>query len=300
MKHILGRLRQLRAVLSALVASCALLASGCGGSSSGGTAAPMESTSSAAAPSTAAIDGTFDVGGHKLYMRCSGQGSPTVIYLHGYIHDPSGGGSDNAGLVPSLLEGEYRVCVYDRANVGLSDQVDGPLTGMDSVQDLHALLKAADLPAPFVLYGGSWGGLIASMYAATYPDEVSGMVLLDPPLPTDNKLEARFLPPGDRLKPSHWRDETEKVDQVTTCNEALELLEGRQDIPVTFLATKDPDLDPSWPVEDMTAAIYQYRQDFMDRFPRGALVTLDVPHYMESAIPDRIAQEVKKVVAQAS
>ena len=189
-----GRPRKLSTLLAALVAGCALVASGCGGSNSGGTAAPIESASSASAPPTTGMDGTFDVGGHKLYLRCSGQGSPTVVYLHGY-----GGTSDNAGSLPSLLEGERRVCVYDRANVGQSDQVDGPLTGMDSVKDLHGLLTTAKLPAPYVLLGGSWGGLIASMYAATYPDEVIGMLLLDPALPTDNELEARFLPPKDRL-----------------------------------------------------------------------------------------------------
>jgi hypothetical protein len=73
------------------------------------------------------IDGSFDVGGHKLYMRCQGTGSPTVVYLHGYIHDPSGGGSASAGTIPDLLATRNRVCVYDRANVGRSEPVAGPL-----------------------------------------------------------------------------------------------------------------------------------------------------------------------------
>ena len=47
------------------------------------------------------------------------------------------------------------------------------------VADLHALLTAAAIPGPYVLAGHSFGGLVARLYAATYPDEVVGMVLID-------------------------------------------------------------------------------------------------------------------------
>ena len=51
--------------------------------------------------------------------------------------------------------------------------------------------------------------------------------------------------------------------------------------------------------EEDDAGLYQYRKGFMKRFPRGELVTLDVPHYMEPEIPDRIVQELEQVIAQA-
>ncbi len=57
------------------------------------------------------IEGKFDVGGHELYMRCSGTGSPTVVYLHGYIENPSFSGSSSALTIQSLLEDRYRMCV---------------------------------------------------------------------------------------------------------------------------------------------------------------------------------------------
>ena len=44
---------------------------------------------------------------------------------------------------------------------------------------LHALLTAANEAGPYVLVGASWGGLIAKLYAATYPDQVAGLVLVD-------------------------------------------------------------------------------------------------------------------------
>ena len=54
-----------------------------------------------------------------------------------------------------------------------------PRTAGDIVADLHALLTAAAIPGPYVLAGHSFGGLVARLYAATYPDEVVGLVLVD-------------------------------------------------------------------------------------------------------------------------
>jgi pimeloyl-ACP methyl ester carboxylesterase len=54
-----------------------------------------------------------------------------------------------------------------------------PRTAADAVADLHALLDAAGIPGPYVLVGHSLGGIIVRLYAATYPDEVVGLVLVD-------------------------------------------------------------------------------------------------------------------------
>lgn len=82
-----------------------------------------------------------------------------------------------------------RVCAYDRpgtyafiGEVGFlsrSDPVAQPTTAMAGVADLHALLRAAGVPGPYVLAGHSLGGFVARMYASIYPDEVVGMVVLD-------------------------------------------------------------------------------------------------------------------------
>ena len=45
---------------------------------------------------------------------------------------------------------------------------------------LHALLRAAKQKGSYVIVAHSWGGLIGRLYANTYPEEVSGIVLLDP------------------------------------------------------------------------------------------------------------------------
>ena len=72
-----------------------------------------------------------------------------------------------------------RVCAYDRAGQGWSDDVDAPQDGEEIAEDLHTLLERAGETSPFVLVGHSAGGVYSMIYADRYPDEVAGMVLLD-------------------------------------------------------------------------------------------------------------------------
>ena len=78
-----------------------------------------------------------------------------------------------------------RVCAYDRPGTPVgekpsrSDPVPQPTTAGDAVADLHALLSAAGVAGPYVLVGHSYGGLIVRLYASTYPEDVSGLVLVD-------------------------------------------------------------------------------------------------------------------------
>ena len=199
---------------------CALMAlvSACGGGADADKTAskaakPVATLAPVAtqAPSDSDVrtdDLKVDVGGHEMFIACRGKGSPTVVYLHGM-----GGLGRGAVEVSDKLGGPRpRYCGYHPPNgLGISDTLSGPLTGKDSVEDLHALLAAADVPPPYVLVGASFGGLIADMYAATYPDEVVGMVLLDSPLPDAIVEQDRYIPKKDRLSPGDWQDSPERI-----------------------------------------------------------------------------------------
>ena len=105
-------------------------------------------------PTSAALDEVVDIGGGRtLYVRCTGEGSPTVI-LEG------GDGDDSASyrFAESNLADETRTCVYDRANLGRSGAAPGPRGLADLVGDLERLLEVADIPGPYVLVGTSGGG----------------------------------------------------------------------------------------------------------------------------------------------
>src|SRR5918998_1682354 len=115
-----------------------------------------------------------DVGGHRVHINCVGQGSPTVVLDAG-----SGGFSAHWVSVRREVSGTTRVCAYDRAGMGWSEMGPEPRDAERISGELHALLKGANIEGPYVLVGHSFGGLYARTYAARYPDEAAGVVLVD-------------------------------------------------------------------------------------------------------------------------
>ena len=122
------------------------------------------------------ISSTLDVGGRNLFLRCIGSGGPTVILEAGY-------GDDGTIWAPVQLPTStfVRVCSYDRAGLMRSDPGESyPRTAADVVADLHTLLMAGEVAPPYLLVGHSYGALYSRLYAATFPDEVAGLLLVDP------------------------------------------------------------------------------------------------------------------------
>jgi alpha-beta hydrolase superfamily lysophospholipase len=127
----------------------------------------------------------IDVGEHRLHLSCTGSGSPTVVLEPG-----AGGISSDLELIAEAVARDTRVCVYDRAGRGWSDSTD---TNQDATQiatDLRTLLHRGNVPGPYVLAGHSFGGLYILTYAARYPDEVAGMVLVDTTAPASTPVTA--------------------------------------------------------------------------------------------------------------
>ena len=133
---------------------------------------------------TMAMPGTaFDVGGHRLHLQCTGTGSPTVVLESGL-----GEMSSSWARIAPAVAATTRVCAYDRAGQGWSGDAAGPQDGLAVARDLHVLLAVAGERAPFVLVGHSTGGTYVMTYAAQYPDQVAGMVLLDSSTPDQLRL----------------------------------------------------------------------------------------------------------------
>ena len=115
-----------------------------------------------------------DVGGHRLHLNCTGSGSPTVVLEPGLGETSMGW----AWIAPAVAA-DTRVCVYDRAGRGWSEAADDQQRGADVAAELHTLLHRGNVPGPYVLAGHSFGGLYVRSFAAQFPDEVAGMVLVD-------------------------------------------------------------------------------------------------------------------------
>ena len=169
------------------------------------TASPSATATAPDSGKSKDFAGLVDIGGgRKMYMECQGKGRPTVVFVAGVRDraeawsttlDPSGNPvfPSEQAVLPAIAQ-TNRVCAYDRPGtivstgegeedfeLSRSDPVDQPTTLQDAVSDLHALLKASGgtrFP-PYVLVGHSMGGAISRLYASEYPEDVSGLVLID-------------------------------------------------------------------------------------------------------------------------
>jgi pimeloyl-ACP methyl ester carboxylesterase len=149
----------------------------------------IDATASAAMPGQ-----LIDVGQHRLYLDCTGAGSPTVVL------EPGGGAmSSDMGWITPAVARDTTVCVYDRPGRGWSDAVASPQDGAQIATDLHTLLHRAHVPGPYVLAGHSFGGLYVMSFARQYPQEVAGMVLVDSTAPTSTPVPAERVGSYDIL-----------------------------------------------------------------------------------------------------
>ena len=115
----------------------------------------------------------MDVGGYELHIYCEGTGTPTVILEAGQ------GGLSLTGRGFSQKLPNPRDRAYDRAGVAWSEPGPLPRDARQIAAELHTLLDKAAIPGPYLLVGHSYGGLYVRVFAATYPEAVQGMVLLD-------------------------------------------------------------------------------------------------------------------------
>jgi pimeloyl-ACP methyl ester carboxylesterase len=121
-----------------------------------------------------------DVGGFRLHLNCSGEGTPAVV-----LDAALGGSSISWTLVQPEIARLTRVCSYDRAGFGWSDAGPMPRTAVRIADELRLLLDRGGVPPPYLLAGHSFGGLVMRIFAHRYRTEVTGLVLVDPAHPED-------------------------------------------------------------------------------------------------------------------
>ena len=143
-----------------------------------------------------------DVGnGRRMYVSDMGRemrDGPTVIFESGIAAT-----SQNWLRVQEVVAAYARAVSYDRSGLGWSSPSASERTPSNIARELRDMLRHAKIPGPYVLVGHSFGGLVVQRYAAEYPDEILGVILVDPmrveDWPPVNETQRAMLVRGTRM-----------------------------------------------------------------------------------------------------
>jgi pimeloyl-ACP methyl ester carboxylesterase len=261
-----------RRLLSLMSAAAAIVGLSLSMAGCAATEAITSTSSATAIPPQADFAELVDIGdGREIYMECSGEGSPTVVLVSGKGNGARDGWSEaldpadpvhqvsydavavgqgdlqerESAVFPSVAK-FTRVCAYSRPGTGL----DGPATSTavpqphpigNAVSDLHALLDAAGESGPYVVVGHSYGGLVATLFASTYPDDVAGLVMND----SVNEFITTTATPEELVDWNELNKVTDGTVEGVELALALEAMLAAPDLPdvpaVVLSADKPPD-----------------------------------------------------------
>ena len=264
------------------------------------------------------------VGNHHLHLRCTGSGSPAVVFDSGL-----GGTSLDWVKVQPEVAKFTRVCSYDRGGYGWSSPGPFPRTSERLADELDKLLVYGSVAPPYILVGHSFGGLTMRLFAAKHPGKVAGVVFVDSA--HEHQFE-RFAQAGIRtLAPgkgtlviaNHYEVPPSLPDEVRPIAQALALgphaiatlynelrnmrLSAGQvgaqglmpDVPMVVLARDDAGARAGRAAR-LAAVWYELQRELAAMTSRGELrVAKDAGHYIQLEQPDAVVGAIREVVQAA-
>jgi pimeloyl-ACP methyl ester carboxylesterase len=241
---------------------------------------------------------SVDIGGYRLYVRCIGQGTPTVIFEAGLGEDLSTWDQ----VLPQAARFS-QACAYDRANVALSDErpVAIRVSAPQIAAELQHLLVNAHLPGPYVLVGHSLGGLFMQMFACRYPHEIAGMVLVDSTHPQQAKRLAAALGPAFSKEASQgFPVEGISYDEIQAMQAQVDAVRGHfPQVPLIVLVRSRFTSSTRWTATQYKQAWLNLQADLSRRSSRGKLVVAqNSGHFIQSDRPDLVLAAIHEIVQE--
>ena len=224
----------------------------------------------------------ISVGAHRLYIECLGAGSPTVVLDAG--GEPHRRAWDR---VLNATQAFTRICIYDRAGTGSSENAPVPRTSRQVVDELRTLLVNAGLTGPFILAGHAFGGLNVRLHASHYPGDVAGLVLLNP-FEESSFLQYIAQLSGDQIA-GYVRLTTAMGEGLDPVASALQMVGAPQlrPLPVVIVA----------PRKGIPAANRDYLAGLAGRMPGSRLLYADDSgQYVHLDEPDLAVDAIRQVV----
>lgn len=239
---------------------------------------------------------TTSVDGKTVEYITSGNGAPTIVLVNG-----AGGPVEGWHRVFSELEKLSAVFAYNRAGIGKSSKPTEPQTGGALVETLRASLLKVGLVPPYVLVGHSLGGLIANLFARTYPNEVAGVVFLDATAPEDVAAMAAHKSPLQRflkklLDGMLGKDTLGETTHVQSTVALIEQAPAFPDIPVIVVSGGKPAM--AWLTRAPALAARAEHQRHLSRMsPQGKqMVAEKSGHFPQLSEPAVVVEAVRDVL----
>ena len=228
----------------------------------------------------------FNVNGHQLYLNCQGKSSNfAVVLIAG-----GGGGTDTWDKVQTPISEFTRVCSYDRQGLGKSESLKNgtPQSVGQMVIDLEALLKAAEIPPPYILVGHSIGGLYARAFDAQYDSQVAGIILLDSSHEEQIWRFAQREPDALKEYP-RWQDQQFMASQGFLPPDKH--LAWHFSKPLIVIEHGIPP-EPVW---------HEMQEDLASRSPRARFITAThSSHYIQKLQPQLVIDAVHSMTSERS
>jgi formylglycine-generating enzyme required for sulfatase activity/pimeloyl-ACP methyl ester carboxylesterase len=242
-----------------------------------------------------------DVGGHRLYIHCSGTGVPAVILEAGF---------NDVGATWSQVQPEVarvsRVCSYDRAGLGRSDRVSEPGNSQQAAHQLHTLLENAGIQGPYVLVGHSLGGLYMRLFADRYREQVAGLVLVDSSHPDQYRRSAAVLPPespDESESVKFYRDWFTTATPDPTLKPELFQAGSLGDLPLAVLTAPNKQRADDVPTElnDKFNQIWVELQVELAQLSSNSthIIAEESGHFIQHDQPDLVIGAIEQVVQES-
>lgn len=248
-------------------------------------------------------DRFVEIDGHRQHILDKGEGSPVVIFITG-----AGADLKDFDVVQSEIADYTRTLSYDRAGIGLSEELDNERTVDHLASELHQILEHEKIEPPYVLVGHELGGFIVRWFAHAYPNQVSGIVLIDPAYEgfMDSLRNTRSNDQRRRMKdmvdlgivnkPKASRKELEHLKKDE------ELMRSAQlpvTIPITMLTSgrfSDAERDKGASAEDITRWV-QFHERLKEQAPQlKHVVTEKSGSLIHQEEPELVIAEIKTLL----
>ncbi|WP_208281661.1 alpha/beta fold hydrolase [Massilia oculi] len=246
-----------------------------------------------AAPATASVDMIAGRQIESLTIK-NPDAHVSIIFENGLRATVSGWDKVIDSLAP-----DASIFAYNRPGYGNSQETGTARDGGTIVEELRQSLKHKGLAPPYILVGHSLGGLYMQLFAKRYPQEVSGLVLVDPLLPGIVKKTEDFPFWSRGAKRLFFSSTVNKeIDAIYQTSEQVLSLAPIDDKPIVILINK-PKGATAVGVDFGAFNKDQKTRDLVNgMYPKAKRIVVDSDHQVQRQNPAEVVDAIRTIIAK--